>query len=87
VVLACSALTARIREVLGAERDGVRLVFLRGSKALIAARMRARKHFMPAALLDSQMALLEPPERALALDISHPPEELVTSIIRDLRLA
>jgi gluconokinase len=86
VVLACSALTERIRGVLGADRDGVRVVYLNGSKELIDARMRARDHFMPAALLDSQFALLEPPERALDLDISQTPEELVTRIVSDLKL-
>lgn len=87
VVLACSALTARIREVLGAERDGVRVVYLRGAKELIRARMRGREHFMPPALLDSQFALLEPPEDALELDVSQPPEELVTRVITELHLA
>ncbi len=87
VVLACSALTTRIRKVLGAERDGVRVVYLRGAKELIQARMRGREHFMPPALLDSQFALLEPPEDALELDVSQPPEELVTRVITELHLA
>jgi len=85
-VLACSALTERIRDLLGADRDGVHLVYLNGSKELIGARMRDRDHFMPAALLDSQFALLEPPERALDLDISQTPAELVTRIVSDLKL-
>ncbi|MDH3290491.1 MAG: gluconokinase [Gemmatimonadota bacterium] len=85
-VLACSALTAWIRDVLGADRKGVRLVYLNGPKELIAARMRDREHFMPAGLLDSQFALLEPPERALDLDISQTPEELVTRIISELQV-
>jgi len=84
-VLACSALTERIRGLLGADRTGVHLVYLNGSKELIGARMRDRDHFMPAALLDSQFALLEPPERALDLDISQTPEELVTRIVADLK--
>lgn len=87
VVLACSALTERIRDALGADRDGIHLVHLRGSKALIRARMRARRHFMAASLLDSQFALLEPPEHALDLDISETPGELVTRIVRQLKLA
>ncbi len=86
VVLACSALTERIRGLLGANRDGVHLVYLNGSKEVIAARMRAREHFMPADLLDSQFALLEPPERALDLDISQAPEALVSSILSELGL-
>ena len=85
-VLACSALTERIRGVLGADRDGVRVVFLNGPKELIRARMQGREHFMPATLLDSQIALLEPPPRALELDIRETPEELVARIVRHLRL-
>jgi carbohydrate kinase (thermoresistant glucokinase family) len=87
VVLACSALTERIRAALGVERDGVHLVYLSGPKALIRARMGTRDHFMPAALLDSQWALLEPPDRALNLDIRQTPEELVAGIVRHLNLA
>lgn len=85
-VLACSALTKRIRGALGADRNGVHLVYLKGSKELIRGRMRERQHFMPPALLDSQFALLEPPERALELDINQTPEALVASIVSDLKL-
>src|SRR5690606_30920877 len=58
LVLACSALTRPIRERLGVDREGVRLVHLDGSEALLAARMRERQHFMSPALLPSQLALL-----------------------------
>jgi gluconokinase len=85
-VLACSALTERIRDALGADRDGVRLVYLKGPKDLIRARMRDREHFMPLGLLDSQFALLEPPERALQLDIRRMPEELVARVVSELEL-
>jgi gluconokinase len=85
-VLACSALTERIRDLLGTDRDGVQLVYLNGSKELIGARMRERDHFMPAALLDSQFQLLEPPETAMDLDIGLTPQELVTRIVDHLRL-
>lgn len=85
VVLACSALTQRIRGALGADRDGVHLVYLRGSKEVIRARMHHRDHFMPASLLDSQFALLEPPEHALNLDVRGTPEALVTRIVSHLR--
>lgn len=84
VVLACSALTERSREILGTGRDGVRLVHLRGSKELITGRMRAREHFMPASLLESQLATLEPPEGALELDVAASPATLVARIIADL---
>lgn len=81
-VLACSALTVAARERLGVSRDGVALVFLQGSKELIAERMRARRHFMPPTLLDSQLAMLEPPAAgdALALDVRCTPDELVATV-------
>lgn len=87
VVLACSALTERIRDALGTERDGVHLVFLHGSRELIASRMRDRDHFMPATLLDSQLALLEPPRDALQLDVSQSPAEIVARIVSGLALS
>jgi gluconokinase len=86
VVLACSALTERIRDALGADQEGVHQVYLHGTKELIEARMREREHFMPPALLDSQFALLEPPEDVLDLDISQTPEELVARIVSELNL-
>jgi gluconokinase len=61
VVLACSALKRRYRDVLRGGGD-VRFIHLAGEKALIASRLAARKgHYMPATLLDSQFAALEPP--------------------------
>src|SRR5690242_5882229 len=56
-VVACSALKRAYRDVLIGHRRDVLLVYLRGDKELIAARMAARQgHFMPPALLDSQLA-------------------------------
>jgi gluconokinase len=49
-------------------------------------------HFMPAALLPSQLATLEPLSQeeldagSLRLDISHSPEELVAAVVRALNL-
>lgn len=87
VVLACSALTERIRKGLGTDREGVHVVLLHGPKELIRGRMRGREHFMPPELLDSQFALLEPPARALSLDVSETPESLVAGIVEQLNLA
>ena len=57
------------------------LVYLRGSKALIAERMQARKgHFMPPALLDSQFATLEEPgpdEHPIVVEIGGPAEAMI----------
>jgi gluconokinase len=71
VVLACSALKRRYRDVLRSGGE-VRFIHLAGDKALIAARLAARKdHYMPPTLLDSQFAALEPPgeDEAITLPI------------------
>ncbi len=70
VVLACSALKRRYRDVLRGGGD-VRFIHLAGEKALIAARLAARKgHYMPPTLLDSQFATLEPPGDDEAITVS-----------------
>lgn len=83
-VVACSALARRYRDRMGLDRPGVRLVFLDGTRELIRARIEARRdHFMPASLLDSQMAALErpaPDERALVVSIEDPPEAIAARI-------
>ena len=87
-VLSCSALKRAYRDVLIGDRSGVRLVYLRGSQALIHQRMAARHgHFMPLGLLDSQFAILQAPgadERPIVVDIGGTPAEIVAAIIRQL---
>ena len=62
-VLGCSALKRDYRRVLMDGAPGVRLIHLHGPEELLAARLAARKgHFMPPALLTSQLATLEPPD-------------------------
>ena len=87
-VLACSALKTAYRDYLGAD-GGVKFVYLKGDRTLIAERIRQRRdHYMNPDLLDSQFAALEePPEdAALVLDIRQPPLELVVTIKRELGL-
>src|SRR5262245_12489592 len=61
-VVACSALKQVYRDRLAAGVDGVRFVYLRGAPALVAQRLAARRgHFMPTALLASQLDALEEP--------------------------
>ncbi|MBO9577220.1 MAG: gluconokinase [Microbacteriaceae bacterium] len=82
VVVACSALRRAYRDRLraGAGRPLV-LVHLDGSRELLAERMGARAdHFMPSALLGSQLATLEPleaDEGGIVLDVRLPVAELV----------
>lgn len=85
-VIACSALKERYRETL---REGVRdfrIVFLKGDYALLQSRLAARIHrYMPASLLASQFAALEPPGQAIEIDVAADVEACVESILRRLR--
>ncbi|MGP3966584.1 gluconokinase [Streptomyces sp. 6N223] len=79
-VVSCSALKRAYRDRLRAAAPGLVFVHLSGSRELIAGRMAARKdHFMPLALLDSQLAALQPlaeDERGAVVDIDAPSEEV-----------
>lgn len=75
LVMACSALRRAYRDRIRAGAGGpVLFIHLTGPRQVIAERLAARKgHFMPPALLDSQLATLEPPgegEEALVQDLS-----------------
>lgn len=86
-VIACSALKDSYRRLLGADRPGVSLVFLRGDAGLIGRRLAARQgHFMPPALLESQLAALEEPAEALTLDAALDPAILVAAMRAHLGL-
>jgi gluconokinase len=89
-VITCSALKRAYREVIDRRGHGVVFVYLRGSRDTIAARLAGRQgHFMPAALLESQLASLEPPaagEPAITVDIGRPPDAIADEIITRLRL-
>ncbi|MBM3621039.1 MAG: gluconokinase [Alphaproteobacteria bacterium] len=83
VVLACSALKRRYRDVLRGGGD-VRFIHLAGDKAAIAARLAARTgHYMPTTLLDSQFATLEPPgdDEAITVSIEGAPAEIAQRAI------
>lgn len=85
-VLACSALKSSYRVKLLAAPE-VRFVFLKGTAALIAQRLRARRgHFAGEAILASQLADLEEPENAVTVDISGTPEQIVDQIRKALGL-
>jgi gluconokinase len=88
IVLACSALARRYRDRIGTGRSEVRLVHLDGDEQLIRQRIEGRAgHFMPAALLASQLAALEKPtadEAAITVAIAAPPDRIVASIVAAL---
>jgi gluconokinase len=84
VVLACSALKASYRDIL-AQGAHCRFVHLRGSIELIHARLAERRHrYMPASLLESQFATLEPPAHAIVVDVARPAEDCVAEILAQL---
>lgn len=89
VVVACSALKRAYRDILIGERKDAVLIYLRGSKDVIAARMAARKgHFMPPDLLDSQFATLQEPgpdEHPVVADVSQTPDAIIDGITAQLR--
>jgi carbohydrate kinase (thermoresistant glucokinase family) len=89
-VITCSALKRRYRDVINRRGSGVVFVLLTGGSETIAARLAARVgHFMPASLLDSQVADLEDPdpvEPHILVDIGPPPNEIAESILRELGL-
>ena len=88
VVLACSALKEIYREKLTAGLARCELVFLNGSFQLIDSRLKERKHrYMPASLLESQFAALEPPQFAIEVDVSASVEHCVETIAARLAAA
>jgi carbohydrate kinase (thermoresistant glucokinase family) len=87
-VITCSALKRSYRNFLTSGRPEVRVVYLHGDRAVIAARLAARKgHFVPATILDSQIATLEEPdpdEDPIRVDVAQPVEEIVAEIVHKL---
>ena len=91
VVFACSALKHSYRDRLRQSLGVMHLAHLTGPRDLIAERMAAREnHYMPIALLDSQLADLEmpgPDEAPLSCDIREAPEALCAQILNAWGLA
>ena len=72
-VVACSALKRAYRDILIGQRPDAVLVYLRGSKALITSRLKARKgHFMP------------PDEHPIIADIGSEPEATIAVVVQQL---
>jgi len=81
-VLTCSALKASYRETLAAGDPRVQFVHLTGPPEVIAAHLQNRRgHFMPPALLSSQLATLEPPADALVFSCEKSPKNIVAELM------
>ena len=89
VVVTCSALKRSYRDLLRASAPDLLLVHLHGDRELLEHRMQARSgHYMPPALLQSQLDTLElpqPDERALSADVAEAPERLVGRLALRIR--
>ena len=90
VILTCSALKYAYREVLRSADARVVFLHLNGSKETIGPRMATRTgHFMPASLLDSQLATLEPlrpGEDGAVINVQGTPEEVAERAVVGLEL-
>jgi gluconokinase len=87
-VLTCSALKAKYRATLAAGDARVKFVHLTGPPDLIEERPKSRRgHFMPPALLASQLAILEPSADALTFSCKKTPKKIVAELIQTLGIA
>lgn len=91
LVLSCSALKRIYRDRLRKATGGqLRFVFLKGTPALLEIRMGERTgHFMPLALLQTQLATLETPEGeegVVTVDIDADLEQIVEAAYAGLKM-
>lgn len=86
-ILACSALKKSYRQRLAPDRVNVHFVQLDGDYDLILSRLNQRSdHFMPADLLRSQFADLEPCLNGLVVSVDQSPEAITEQILCRLAL-
>jgi gluconokinase len=88
-IVSCSALKKSYRQAIAkAAGRPVKFIHLHGTRPVLEARISSRKgHFMPASLLDSQLATLQMPtidEDALTIDIDQSPEAIVKAAMEFL---
>jgi gluconokinase len=85
LVVTCSALKRSYRDVLRSAASDPQFIFLNGPRELLRQRMANRTgHYMPASLLDSQLATLEEPtadENAWVCDIAKSPDQLLAELV------
>ena len=88
VVASCSALKRGYRDRIRARAGAVTFVMPELTRAQLATRLARRTdHFMPATLLDSQLAALEPPgadEQAIRIDGSASTDAQVMQVLAAL---
>ena len=84
-IVGCSALKESYRKRLLIDPQ-VKLVYLKGGKALMRKRLANRRgHYMKAGMVDSQFEALEEPKNAVVIDAAHPAAKVVRDILAKLR--
>lgn len=87
-IVGCSALKRAYRDLLRGPDPGLRLVYLRGDRQLLADRLSHRHgHFFPQQLLDAQLADLEEPtpdEQPIVVPIGQSADATVSTILAAL---
>lgn len=88
-VVSCSALKRKYRDQLREHVDGLEFLNLQGSHEVIARRQASRPgHFMPASLLASQFATLEPlqpDENGVVIDVDQSVDAIVEQYVRTMQ--
>ena len=87
LVIACSALKQRYRDVLRGSLRGVRFVYLNANEATLRRRLEERRgHYAGPALVASQLADLEEPSDAITVDATRPPADIAAAARYELGL-
>ncbi|MBV9721685.1 MAG: gluconokinase [Mycobacterium sp.] len=90
-VMSCSALKRRYRDQLRSHCPRAEFLHLNGSPEVIGRRQAGRTgHFMPATLLQSQFATLEPlgaDEHGMTLDVDESVESIIETFVKYLAKA
>lgn len=85
MVMACSALARRYRDVIRSIAPGTQFVHLHATRPVLADRLSRRHgHFMRSTMLDSQLAVLEPlaeDEDGVTIDATLDPDQIVRHAI------
>lgn len=88
MVVSCSALKRRYRDLLRSGDDSTCFIYLSTDVDQLRERLQARTgHYMPATLLDSQLDALQPPgddECAMTIDAGQTPAAIVATILARL---
>jgi carbohydrate kinase (thermoresistant glucokinase family) len=87
MVMACSALRRSYRDIIRERAPDTVFAHLHGTQELLAVRVGARRdHFMPPALLESQLATLEAPgeDEGVTVAIAADPDHIAAQIAAKL---